>query len=307
VKILITGGFGNLGSWVSKYFIDQEYDITILAMRKREVLKDKKYKVIQADISDISNLRECLTETFDYCIHIASLNDYFLDNYSESALRVNTLGTRNLLEIFAGTSIKKFIYISTIHVYSQKLKNISETSNVYPENDYASTHLFAEYYIKQFHISHNLPYIIFRLSNSYGAPLEINSSKWYLALNDLVRQAFMNNKIALKSNGNVSRDFIWMGDVCLAIEKIIMSDILNKTYNLSSGYNYKIIDLAKKVQNVYENRYGEVVPITVNIDDKKEYLKMKIDNKKLRLDLDIVFSDKFFEEINCIFDLLENK
>ena len=73
-----------------------------------------------------------------------------------------------------------------------------------PKNDYASTHLFAEYYVKQFGLTHGLQYTILRLTNSYGSPTFVDSNKWYLVLNDLTRSAYENGRIIIKSNGKAN-------------------------------------------------------------------------------------------------------
>jgi nucleoside-diphosphate-sugar epimerase len=210
-RILITGGFGNLGSWLSEHFYDQGYHVTILANRVRK-LEHVKYEVVQADISNYLELKERLTAEFDYCIHTASYNEHFHENYAEKALRINSLGTRNLIEVLKHGQIKKIVYFSTFHVYGNSYDFIDESSPPSPLNDYASTHLFAEYYLKQFYHTDRFPSVICRLTNSYGAPKSIDSTKWYLVLNDLVKSAYEKGVIKLSSNGEASRDFVWMGD-----------------------------------------------------------------------------------------------
>lgn len=304
-KILITGGLGNLGSWLTMHF-SKEFDIYVLSKNAVESL-DVKYTLIQADITNIKELEEQLSIDFDYCIHTASYNEFFHENYPKNALLINSLGTRNLIEVLKNKNIKNFIYLSTFHVYGKNNGHITENTNLMPLNDYASTHLFAEYYIKQFFQTDDFPFTIFRLTNSYGAPKYHNSSKWYLVLNDLVKGAYINNEITLKGNGQATRDFIWMGDVCSIIEKsLILNPNENNIFNLSSNTCKSMLELAKKVQNVYINRYKKNIDIILNENDTTMSLNLNVCNNKVKTLLDFTIRDEFENEINKIFDLLED-
>ena len=302
-KLLITGGLGNIGSWLSEYF-SENFDIYVLSKNINNKL-DCNYTLLQADITNLDDLKSKLTEEFDFCIHAASCNEVFQENYAKKALKVNALGTRNLIEVLKNTSIKNFIYLSTFHVYGKSFGLISEESDLNPKNDYATSHLFAEYYLKQFLLTDNFQSIIFRVTNCYGAPKFFDTSKWYLILNDLVRSAFENQKIILKSNGNASRDFIWIRDVCKVLHESLTFD-KSSTYNLSSGITFKMMDLALAVQNNYKKRYGVDINIVSNKKDKTTYSELKVDNSKLKKIVSFEFNDKLNHEINLIFNLLES-
>jgi len=299
-KVLITGGFGNLGSWISEYLDNLGYIVFILSKN----IKDSPYNIIQADITDINELKEKLDIDFDYVIHTASYNEFFHNNYAKKALLVNSLGSRNLIEILKDKHIKKFIYLSTFHIYGENSGVITEDTIPNPENDYASTHLFAEYYLKQFYATHKFPSTIFRLTNSYGTPKSIDSNKWYLVLNDLVKSAFIDNKIILNSNGKAIRDFIYMGDVCKVIEKSLSLQE-HQILNLSSNQTHSILYIANKVKFVYKQRYDKNIEIILNNNDTTLSNSLTVDNSRLKKIIDIKFSNKFEYEINNIFDLLE--
>ncbi len=305
-KILITGGLGNLGSWLTRHFAEQGFDVYVLTRKVKLELQGISYQVIEADIADIKTLKHKITTPFDVCIHAASFNEYFLEDYAKKALLINALGTRNLLEALQIHGVKKFIYLSTFHVYGASSGYITEEMPVSPKNDYATTHLCAEYYVKQFAFTCKLDYTIFRLTNSYGCPSSIQSDKWYLVLNDLAKSAYEERKIVLKSNGQALRDFIWMGDVCAIIEKSLDASSFQETYNLSSSQSFKIIDLANMVQRVYEQRYAHKIAIEINEADKAIYEPLSVDNSKLKKVLDISLSQPFDNEVNKIFDLLEH-
>ncbi|PRM96159.1 NAD-dependent epimerase/dehydratase family protein [Aliarcobacter cryaerophilus] len=303
-KVLITGGFGNLGSYIVKHLINLNYEVTILTRREKYKFENLKYKVVECDITNLEELKSKLNYDFDFCVHCASFNEFFLENYAKKALEINTLGTRNLLEVLNLKDLKNFIYFSTFHVYGLNSGFIDETTVTNPKNDYASTHLFAEYYVKQFGYTHNLKYTILRLTNSYGCPMYKDTDKWYLVLNDLVKMAFEQNKIVLNSNGKSKRDFIYMGDVATIVDKVLKIEATNEIYNLSSGKVISILDLSKVVINYFVREFEQDVLLIKNENDKTEFLDLKIDNSKITFLIDIQFADKFEQEINKIIGIL---
>jgi len=308
-KILITGGLGNLGSWLTEYFAQNGYEVYVLAKNFRQIVTKAKYHLMQCDISDYAEVKNKLSEyKFELVIHAGSANDGFVENYYQLALEVNTLGTRNLVEFFKDKSLKHFIYFSTFQVYGKYEGVITEQTPTEPINDYGATHLFAEYYVKQFHATHKLPYTIVRLTNSYGCPKDYNSSKWYLVLNDLAKSAFEKKEIVLKSNGQAPRDFIWMGNVCHIIHQLIEKEASNNTYNISGGQTYKMIDIANAVKAAYLEAFEVEIPVKVNLEDKTVYSDtLAVDSNHLKSFVDFRAEFRFKEEAIKIFAFLQER
>lgn len=304
-RVLITGGHGNLGSYITIHLANLGYEVYALVKNSKNKIKNINYKIIEADITNLDDLTNKLDFDIDFCIHTASFNEFFLVDYPKRALEINTLGTRNILEILSQKNIKNFIYFSTFHVYGESSGVITEDTLLNPKNDYASTHLFAEYYIKQFGFTNNLNYTILRLTNSYGVPIFQDTNKWYLVLNDLTKLAFEKEEILLSSNGEARRDFIYMGDVAIIIDRLLKIEACNDIYNLSSNKSYKIIDLANIVKREYYSRYNKNIDIIVDKNDTKDYKNISVKNDKLKSIVDFRVNNMIGSEVNKIFDMLE--
>jgi UDP-glucose 4-epimerase len=309
MRILITGAFGYLGSWLTHHFLNQGYAVTALTHSGNQTLSHANLDIIHADLRELSELKDALGKNYDYCLHTGSLNDAGEPNYFRKALEVNALGTRNLAQALAGTPLKQFIYFSTFHVYGKRDGVISEDSKIAPCNDYASTHYFGETYVAQIHRSLGLPFTILRITNGYGAPFNLESSKWYLVLNDLARMAFREQKIVLNSNGNAMRDFIWIQDLCQIIERILgAKNCLSEVFNLGSEKTHSILDLARMVQGAYQKRYHKPLQIQTNAEDKSApNTSLFVDCNKLKTVIDYKLHEAFIDEIHTIFDLLETR
>lgn len=309
-SVLITGGYGNLGSWLTAYFVKKGYQVTTLAKKKRPILTELNVDFLACDIADERSCKQALSNKhFDLVLHTASVNDGFVEDYAELALKVNAWGTRNVLEAMKANCPKHFIYFSTFQVYGKYAGSIDEQTPLETKNDYGLTHLFAEGYVKKYGFTHKLPYSIIRLTNSYGAPKDLDSSKWYLILNDLSKAAFERREIILKSNGKAPRDFIWMGDVCEAIEKLGLHGPTLDTYNISGEHTLQMIDVAKYVQEAYLEDFNELLPIQTNQDDRTEFPEgLSVSSQKLRKIISFGSNEpKFKSEAKQIFNLLNKK
>lgn len=309
LKILITGGLGNLGSWITEHLVYKNHHVTTFSSNDRNVLVYLKFERVFGNIADENDMKKIMNEKWDAIIHLASVNEGNVPGYPRQALEINTWGTRNLLQQMAGSvnSSTHLLYFSTFHVYGADAGVVSEDHTpLKPRHDYGTTHLFAEYYIRQFNLSHGIPYTTFRLTNSYGCPKEMNSSKWYLVLNDLARNAFEKGVITLNSNGSPLRDLIWMGDAAGAVCKCVKKGPANDGFNLGSGTSIKMIEVAQIVRQAYKDFFSETIDIKLNKGDTKKYpdtLRVSID--KIKSWIDFSPTEKLYDEAIRIFEFLK--
>jgi len=309
-SVLVTGGFGNLGSWITKYLLEKNFKVYVLTRSKAKSsvsnLMSPNLHIVEADITDRSLLAEKLDFDLDFCIHAASYNEFYEDDYPSKALLVNSLGTRNILDVLSKKNLKHFVYLSTFHVYGVTSGYISELTPTIPINDYASTHLFGEYYVRQFGLTSNLKFSILRLTNSYGAPFTIDTDKWYLILNDLTRSAFESGNVVLKSNGQIQKDFIYMGDVVDSIYKLLLVEPKNEIFNISYGRSKTLLGLAQTVKRVFRDSFSKDIDIIVNSSDEVDYENLVVSNDKLAKFIDFKPRDYIDNEIVSIINLLED-
>jgi UDP-glucose 4-epimerase len=303
-KLLITGGLGNLGSWITQYAIEI-FDVTVLTRKNRDVYVDGSFKLILADLGNFDELVLALRGlSFDYVIHAGSINEGFGGNFDSISYAVNSFGTRNLVNALDLGVIKHFIYLSTFQVYGASTGEISEQTVANPKNDYGLSHFLAEHFL-----AIDMPkatFSVIRLTNSYGCPRDIDSSKWYLVLNDLSRSAVLDQEIKLAGNGFAVRDFIWMGDVAVAILNLLRLPAYNEIYNLSRGKTLSILDVAKAVQVAYERYCGVILPISTNLDDHTTGdSSLYVNSDRLLARISIDFHDYFIDEAINIFKLLQ--
>lgn len=308
MKVLVTGGLGNLGLWVVESLLSEGVEVDVLGRTEKVHIEHGKYAFLQADISIYTSIIEVISCHYDACIHLASYNEHFQDGYEEKALSVNAQGTENICRALQVHGVDKFIYLSTFHVYGSSHGIISETTDIKPSNVYGLTHYFAEKYVELYSRKYQFNFCIFRLTNSYGCPKNIETDKWYLVVNDLCKQAYETKKIILSSNGKAQRDFIWMGDVAGVISESLTNDALNNAcYNLSAKHMLSVNNIAQIIRKAFYYKYHLNIIISCNEKDDSIGSSLTVENKKLLSVLDWTFSDRLFDEALNIFSLLECK
>jgi UDP-glucose 4-epimerase len=305
-RYLVTGGFGYAGSWISEHLASQGHQVFVLSRHAGASGAAWPCTPINADVASLSPeaLASLLPESLDGLVHAASLNEEFLPDYPRQALLVNGLGTRNLIAALLlkqeqpGQSLPLLIYCSTIHVYGTISGEISEATPPQPRNDYALTHYLAEEYCRLFMRTRNIPCIIARLSNGYGAPKLPGSDKWYLLLNDLCKTAVHDRQIVLRSHPDTPRDFIWLGDTAGSIHALLeRPDLAGSLFNISSGQSTSIGEVARRVAAVVEKRLGRSVPLRFENASAAPPADLRISNAAFTAATGRKFEDHMEKEI----------
>ncbi len=311
MKILVSGGFGYLGSHVSEYLSNKGHEVRILSRTAHPELSEwsRQFEVVTGDISDYASIENCCRNV-DVVIQTAALNEVDCKTREEEALLINGWGTRNLLEDAFRNHIKRFIYFSTFHVYGiPEAEIITEETLPDPVNTYAITHYLAEMYCRQYEFEKKVKSYILRISNGYGAPLFRSIQRWTLVLNDFCSTAFTRQKIVLKSKGTQERDFIGIKDILQGVEIFIEKGVADRgssVYNLGGGRNFSIISLAKAVAEVYKERYNKSIEIEIPADAAEPDIKASFafSIEKIR-QLGYQPTSVIKEEVHNIFKLLE--
>ncbi len=270
MKILVTGGFGYIGGRLVSYLKEKHPENEIIVAERVSCVVPqwaKKIIFVPLELLSEKSIKECVNRIKPECvIHLAALNEIDCVKDPGLADKVNRVGTELLVKNAFGCSVRKFIYFSTFHVYGKAAKEvITEEIKPEPVHPYAITHLEAEKTVLDGRYKSMEP-LIFRLSNSYGYPMDKNINRWTLLVNDLCRQAVFNGEIVLTSSGKQKRDFIALSNAIEAV-RYFLFDIPNKwgdgLYNLGSGNTVSVFDMASKIRDIYHKKYGKMAKLVL--------------------------------------------
>lgn len=306
MRVLVSGGFGYIGTHLVSYLLKQGIKVGVLSRSKPKSKFgfEEEIRIYTADLSKISTYN--IYEGYDFFVHLAAANDRDSLN-SEIAIKDTTLATKNALEICVKNNIKKFIYFSTFQVYGLNSGFFDESTNPIPMNDYALTHYFSEQFLQMYQRKGAIEGIIFRPTNVYGSPESINIDRWSLVPNCFCKEAIDYGRITLNSSGRQFRDFVSLMDVARFTYYSLQNfkDLKNETVNLASGKSVSILEVADMVIESYSEIFGRNCELRVLSEFPRSGKKLEVSTQIL----DNVGYKHFKKqglksEINKIFQLL---
>ncbi len=252
LRILVAGGRGFLGGRISSYLAEMGHEI-VIGSRTHETapLWLPTAGTILMQWEDLRSLKEAC-QRVDVVINAAGLNSQQCGTDPVNALQSNGLGTARLVEAAYFAGVRRFIYISTAHVYANPLAGVI-TEETCPKNThpYATSHLAGEHAVLHANTLGKLQGTVLRLSNAFGVPMEQQVNCWTLLANDLCRQAIEKGYLTLKTNGQQQRDFVPITDVCKVVCRLVdksKPDVVSSILNLGSGRAYSVVDFARLIQ-----------------------------------------------------------
>lgn len=201
----------------------------------------------------------------DVVIHAAGMNAQDCDADPVAALEFNGLATARLCAAAVRAGVKRFIYLSTAHVYASPLAgSFTEAScprNVHP---YATSHLAGESAVLRAWQRGQIEAAVLRLSNAFGAPAHKDVNCWMLLVNDLCRQVVTTQRMVLRSAGAQQRDFVTLSEVDRVISHLIdlsATQLADGIFNIGGSWAPKIIEMAELVQTRCSVVLGFTPPI----------------------------------------------
>jgi nucleoside-diphosphate-sugar epimerase len=273
-KILIVGGAGFVGSNLCNYILDvfdpKEILIidNLLSSDVCNVSNDPKVRFVFGSIAD-DKILHSLPEDLDLVFHLAcyhgnqsSIADPLADHEN------NTLTTLKLFDRLKNfKKIKKIIYAAAGCAVAEKtFDNAAPTSedapvSLFHDSPYSISKLIGEMYGNYYFQRYGLPFVKARFQNVYG-PREILGAGrwrgtphtvWRNVIPTFVWKSIQGEALPLDNGGNASRDFIFVEDMARGLVACAMKGNLGETYNLASGVETTIAELAYMINQFTGN------------------------------------------------------
>ncbi len=261
-KILITGGAGCIGSnLVSALAHLDAGKVTIIddlsSSAEWNIPKVPNLTFVKGSILNEALLKEVFSEGPDYVFHLAALfaNQNSIEHPHED-LMVNGLGTLRILEQSHKARVKRVVYASSgCSVYGNKapLPFREDYVSINLDTPYQITKLLGELYCNFFYNYYSLPTVRLRFFNVYG-PGEI-PGKYRNVIPNFIYWAIQNQPLPVTGTGEETRDFTYVEDVVKGIlAGGLVQEAIGEAINLASERETKIIDLAKTINTILNNK-----------------------------------------------------
>lgn len=287
--ILVTGGCGFIGSNFVKYVTEHHESVSVINIdrmtycsRSPEV-EAPLYKLYKANLTDADVLLKILNQhKIDTIVHFAA-QTHVDRSFGNSMVFTddNVKGTHTLLECMrAYGKVQRFVHISTDEVYGEvndDHEGCKEQSLLNPTNPYAATKASAEFMVRSYGHSFDIPFIITRGNNVYGEYQYPDK-----LIPKFIRHLLDGEQLPLHGKGTSRRNFIHAEDVCAAVWTTLRLGKLGEIYNIGSEDEFNVVEIGTKLVELMKP--GEDVGShMVNVRDREfnDY-RYCIDTTKLR-------------------------
>jgi dTDP-glucose 4,6-dehydratase len=235
-------------------------------------------EIVAGDLRDLSAVGQAMTN-ISHVFHLGALIAIpYSYLHPAEVVETNVIGTMNVLLAARQHGIERLIHTSTSEVYGTALRvPIDEEHPLQGQSPYSASKIGADKLAESFHLSYNLPLVTLRPFNTYGPRQSARA-----VIPTIISQALTQDVVRL-GNLEARRDLTYVSDTVdgfLAVAQA--TDVLGGTYNLGSGEEVSIAELAHAIIELV----GRPVPVEVDPTrlrpEKSEVNRLLSDNSRAR-------------------------
>jgi dTDP-glucose 4,6-dehydratase len=254
MRILVTGGAGFIGSNFVRRWLERNPDAGVVALDLLTYAGDWgnldgiDVRLVEGDIGDLELVRRVLVEE-----NIEIVVNFAAESHNSLAVldpgrffRTNVLGTQTLLEAARLCGVERFHHVSTCEVYGDLPLDsdaaFTEESPYRPRTPYNASKAAADHAVRAYFETFGLPVTITNCSNNYG-PRQFPEKVIPLFLT----HALDDRELPLYASTRNRREWLHVDDHCSAIELVLECGREGETYNVGSGLERSIEEIADLV------------------------------------------------------------
>ena len=253
MRVLVTGAAGFIGSNFVRFWRKHRpddhvvaYDLLTYAGVRENVPDDVAF--VEGDIADLDLAERTLSEhEIDVVVNFAAESHNSLAVLEPGLFaRTNVVGTQLLLEAARRHGVQRFHHVSTCEVYGDLAldshDSFTEESPYRPRTPYNASKAGADHFVRAYFETFHLPSTISNCSNNYG-PYQFPEKVIPL----FVTNALDDRELPLYASTQNKREWLHVLDHCRAIECVLERGREGETYNVGSGVEKSIEEIADEV------------------------------------------------------------
>ncbi|HEX3812123.1 MAG TPA: dTDP-glucose 4,6-dehydratase [Mycobacteriales bacterium] len=291
MRILVTGAAGFIGTNFVHYWVQEHPDDAVVALDaltyagSRENLADIDVPFVHADIGDTEAVGAALREyDIDTVVNFAAESHNSLAVLDPGRfLQTNVLGTQRLLDACRSAGVARFHHISTCEVYGDLALDsgsdaaFTEQSPYRPRTPYNASKAGSDHVVRAYHETFDVPVTITNCANNYG-PYQFPEKVLPL----FITYALRDRPLPIYTSADHRREWLHVRDHCTAIDAVLHRGRIGATYNVGSGLERTVTQLADDVLALL----GKPQDLRVTVPDRpghdRRYL---LDSSVLRTEL----------------------
>jgi UDP-glucose 4-epimerase len=231
-EVIVFGGSGFLGSHVADVLSERGHNVTIFDVKESPYLRPDQ-KLIKGDIGDYGQVLEAMKGK-EVVYHFAGLAD--LDNAKTQPLETvsqNVMGTVHLLDAAKEEGVERFIFASTIYVYSAL------------GGFYRCSKQAGELYIEEYQKRYGLDFTILRYGTLYGPRADTRNS-----ICRFLRSGLNSGKISFSGSEEETREYINVRDASKLSVDILSEEYKNGYIIITGHYPMKAKEVFKMITEI---------------------------------------------------------
>lgn len=286
IKILVTGGAGNVGSALVEKLIMNENNFVVIVdnLSTGQISKlpkdyEERWDFIKADVNNFLEISSIMVaHKFDYVFHFAAVVGVVRTQENPVKVLRDIDGIRNVLDLCKNTSVKRIFFSSSSEVYGEPvvLPQHEHTTPLNSRVPYAVVKNVGESFCKSYFQEYHLSYTIFRFFNTYGP----NQSTDFVIARFLAA-ALENQDLTIYGDGAQTRTFTYVDDtVDTCLNCFYNNHVVNDVINIGNDKLCTILELANLIIYLTESRSR-----IIHLPPLKEgdMTRRQPDNEKMRI------------------------
>ena len=234
-QVLVTGSSGFLGSHIVDCLLASGYDVSGFDLEESNYQQGLT-QFYCGDVLDYEAVHTAVNGC-NYVYHLAGVADISKSMESpDKTVKVNILGTQNILKASAEHRIERFIFASTIYVYSDL------------GGFYRVTKQACEKIIEEYRKVYDLNYTILRYGSLYGT-----RSNSFNSIRNMLKEALDNSEIIRRGDGEEIREYINIIDAAKLSVRVIDKEFANKHIIVTGNQSMKIRELLSMIKEIFED------------------------------------------------------
>lgn len=257
--VTVLGGAGFIGSHLVDELMAQGHEVTVLdnlSEGKLDNLKrwknNPKFDFCRGDITDYRQV-EAAVDRREWVFHLAAMSRIQPSITDPmSAWKSNIMGTANVLEACRNRGVKRVVYSASSSAYGQR--NTPPLNELMPTdclNPYSLSKKVGEELMDQYRKMYGLSTVSLRYFNVYG-PRHQEEGSYATVIAVFRKQKREGKKMTIVGDGTQRRDFTFVSDVVRANIMAAMNYETNGVFNVGTGENYSINQIAEIIQGESE-------------------------------------------------------
>lgn len=265
MSIVITGGAGFIGA---NFILDwlRVSDETVVNLDKltyagnlenlASIDGDRRHVFVQGDIGDAVLLNKILAEHQPWAIVNFAAESHVDRSIHgpEDFIQTNIVGTFRMLETVRGYwsglpkpqhAAFRFLHVSTDEVYGSLTKEapaFTEQHRYEPNSPYSASKAASDHLVRAYHHTYGVPVLTTNCSNNYG-PFQFPEKLIPL----IIHNALAGKPLPVYGDGQQVRDWLYVGDHCSAIRRVLDAGQIGETYNIGGGNERVNLDVVRTV------------------------------------------------------------